>query len=101
MPEPFRVIVVEDDHDGAEYTQTVLENKLGCTVLTFTDPTKVRDAVVDFAPDVVITDIEMPGMSGLDLIEQLRELRPGTPVIVMTAHASIDYAVSALRNQAN
>ncbi len=101
MTEPFRVIVVEDDHDVAEYTQTILENKLGCTVLTFTDPTKVRDAVVDFAPDVVITDIEMPGMSGLDLIEQLRELRPGTPVIVMTAHASIDYAVSALRNQAN
>lgn len=101
MAEPYRVIVVEDDNDVAEYTKTILENKLGCTVLTFADPAKVLGSVVDFAPDVIITDIEMPGMSGLELIEQLRGVQPGIPVIVMTAHASIDYAVSALRNQAN
>ncbi|MBX3092436.1 MAG: response regulator [Cryobacterium sp.] len=101
MTNPYRVIVVEDDLDVAEYTKTILENKLGCTVRTFTDPTAVRAALADFAPDVIITDIEMPGMSGLDLIEQVREVFPGMPVIVMTAHASIEYAVSALRNQAN
>ncbi len=101
MAEPFRVIVVEDDSDVAEYTKTILENKLGCTVATFADPTIVARMFADFAPDVVITDIEMPGMSGLELIEQLRAIQPGIPVIVMTAHASIDYAVSALRNQAN
>lgn len=101
MTEPYRIIVVEDDLDVLEYTKTILENKLGCTVLTFSDPTKVRDALGEFVPDVVITDIEMPGMSGLNLIEQVREVQPGTPVIVMTAHASIDYAISALRNQAN
>ncbi len=98
MAEPFRVIVVEDDSDVAEYTKTILENKLGCTVATFADPTIVARMFADFAPDVVITDIEMPGMSGLELIEQLRAIQPGIPVIVMTAHASIDYAVSALRN---
>lgn len=101
MTEPYRVMVVEDDLDVAEYTRTILENKLGCTVLTFTDPTEVLASVGDFRPEVVITDIEMPGMSGLDLIVQLREAQPGIPVIVMTAHASIDYAVTALRNQAN
>ncbi len=101
MTEPYRVIVVEDDLDVAEYTKTILENKLGCTVLVFSDPRNVRDAFADFAPDVVITDIEMPGMSGLELIEQLREVEPGIPVIVMTAHASVDYAVTALRNKAN
>lgn len=101
MTEPYRVIVVEDDLDVAEYTRTILENKLGCTVLTFTDPTEVLPALGDFLPEVVITDIEMPGMSGLDLIVQLRETQPGIPVIVMTAHASVDYAVTALRNQAN
>lgn len=101
MTDPYRVIVVEDDLDVAEYTKTILENKLGCTVLAFSDPRNVRDAFADFAPDVVITDIEMPGMTGLELIEQLRELEPGIPVIVMTAHASVDYAVTALRNKAN
>ncbi len=101
MSEPYRVIVVEDDLDVAEYTKTILENKLGCTVLTFADPRKVRDEFESFAPDVIVTDIEMPGMSGLELIEQLREVDPSIPVIVMTAHASIDYAVTALRNNAN
>ena len=101
MTEPYRVIVVEDDLDVAEYTKTILENKLGCTVLTFSDPRLVRDEFERFAPDVVVTDIEMPGMSGLELIEQLREIQPGIPFIVMTAHASVDYAVTALRNKAN
>lgn len=101
MTEPYRVIVVEDDHDVAEYTKTILENKLGCIVLVFTDPKNVIAEFAEFAPDVVITDIEMPGMSGLELIEQLREVEPSIPVIVMTAHASVDYAVSALRNKAN
>ncbi len=101
MSEPYRVIVVEDDLDVAEYTKTVLENKLNCTVLSYANPLLVRQAVAEFKPDVVITDIEMPGMSGLDLIEQVRDAQPGTPIIVMTAHVSIDYALSALRNQAN
>jgi LmbE family N-acetylglucosaminyl deacetylase/CheY-like chemotaxis protein len=96
----FRVIVVEDDQDVALYTQTVLQ-KRGCLVEAITNPLLARAAVARFEPDVVITDIEMPGMTGLDLIEQVRAERPGTPVIVMTAHVSVDYAVSALRNNAD
>lgn len=101
MSEPYRVVVIEDDVDVAVYTKTVLEKRLGCTVIMVTDPRRVREAIARLKPDVVITDIEMPGASGLDLIADIRELQPGTPVIVMTAHISIDYAVTALRNQAN
>ncbi|GAB3134989.1 response regulator [Marisediminicola antarctica] len=101
MQDPYRVVVVEDDLDVAMYTKTVLEKRAGCIVVAVSDPSKVLEAVADFKPDVVITDIEMPGASGLDLISQIRELQPGTPVIVMTAHVSIDYAVTALRNQAS
>jgi LmbE family N-acetylglucosaminyl deacetylase len=101
MSEPIRVIVVEDDADVALYTKTVLEKRGLCVVLTIPDPRLVIGAVSDFDPDVLITDIELPGMSGLDLMTQLRELRPHIPVLVMTAHASLDYAVTALRNQAD
>lgn len=101
MQDPYRVVVVEDDLDVAMYTKTVLEKRAGCVVVAVSDPSKVLEAVAALKPDVVITDIEMPGVSGLDLISQIRELQPGTPVIVMTAHVSIDYAVTALRNQAN
>jgi LmbE family N-acetylglucosaminyl deacetylase/CheY-like chemotaxis protein len=100
VDQPYRVIVVEDDVDVAFYTQTVLE-KRGCIVETVTDPLLARALVASFEPDVVITDIEMPGLTGLELIDQIHAERPGTPVVVMTAHVSIDYAVAALRSQAD
>lgn len=101
MAEQYRVVVVDDDVDVANYTKAVLEKRLGCLVLAVTDPLQVRAAVVELKPDVVITDIELPGKSGLELIDEIREEQPGTPIIVMTAHVSIDYAVTALRSQAN
>ncbi|MHB1171983.1 MAG: response regulator [Lacisediminihabitans sp.] len=101
MSEPYRVVVIEDDLDVALYTKTVLEKRIGCVVLIVSDPRQVRAAVAELKPDVVITDIEMPGASGLDLIAEIRDEQPGTPVIVMTAHVSVDYAVTALRSQAD
>jgi CheY-like chemotaxis protein/LmbE family N-acetylglucosaminyl deacetylase len=101
MSEPFRVIVVEDDPDVALYSKTVLERRGECVVVTIADARAVPGVVSDFEPDVLVTDIELPGMSGLDLIAQVRDIRPDLPVIVMTAHASVDYAVTALRNQAD
>lgn len=97
---PFRAIVVEDDLDVLYYVRTVLTRR-GFEVQALSDPLLAAQAVREFAPDVVITDIEMPGLSGLDLIGQVREVQPGTPVVVMTAHVSVSYAVSALRNAAD
>lgn len=98
--QPYRVVVVEDDRDVALYVKTVLE-KRGCLVEAITDPALARSAMGAFEPDVVITDIEMPGITGLELIDEVRAERPGTPVVVMTAHVSVDYAVAALRSQAD
>lgn len=100
MVEPYRVIVVEDDPDVAFYIKTVL-TKSGCIVQTFTDPSFAQQAMRLYEPDVVITDIEMPGITGIELIEKVRAVRPGTPVVVMTAHVSVDYAVDALRHNAD
>ncbi len=100
MSEPYRVVVVEDDPDVALYTKTVLERG-DCVVIALADGREAARTVEEFQPDVLVTDIELPGMSGLDLITQARDMRPGLPVIVMTAHASLDYAVTALRNQAD
>ena len=51
--------------------------------------------------DLLITDIELPGMSGLELLERARQLMPGLPVAVMTGFSSVHYAVSALRDSAS
>jgi LmbE family N-acetylglucosaminyl deacetylase/CheY-like chemotaxis protein len=101
MVEAYRVVIVEDDADVAFYTKTVLEKRGGCVVVTIADPFLARDAIAQFEPDVVVTDIEMPGMTGLELIEQIRADQPQIPIVVMTAHVSVDYAVGALRAQAD
>ncbi|GHD48802.1 response regulator [Mycetocola manganoxydans] len=100
MENAYRVLVVEDDLDVLFYVQTILTRK-GFDVRALSDPLTARRNTVEFAPDVVITDIEMPGMTGLDLIAEVRDAQPGTPVVVMTAHVSVSYAVSALRNAAD
>lgn len=100
VDQPYLVVVVEDDPDVAFYTKTVLE-KRGCVVEGVANPLLARAAIRRLSPDVVITDIEMPGMTGLELIEEIRAERPGIPIVVMTAHVSVDYAVAALRSQAD
>jgi LmbE family N-acetylglucosaminyl deacetylase/CheY-like chemotaxis protein len=99
--ELYRVLVVDDDPDVVLYTSTVLQRRGGCEVRAISNPTLARNAVDEFRPDVVVTDIEMPGMTGLELIAQLRADQPDLPVVVMTAHASVDYALGALRSQAD
>ena len=51
-------------------------------------------------PDVLVTDIRMPGKSGLDLLDEIRTRRPKLPVIVMTAHSDLDSAVAAYQGGA-
>jgi LmbE family N-acetylglucosaminyl deacetylase/CheY-like chemotaxis protein len=101
MADAYRVVIVEDDGDVALYTKTLLEKRGGCVATVVSDPFLARDVIAEFDPDVVVTDIEMPGMSGLELIGQLRADKPEIPIIVMTAHISVDYAVGALRAQAD
>jgi len=97
----YRVMVVDDDADIALYTSEILRRRVGCEVHMVTDPLLARSAAAEFRPDVVVTDIEMPGLTGLELLVQLREDRPGLPAIVMTGHESAEYAVGALRIKAN
>ncbi len=96
-----RVLVVDDDADVALYVKTVLERRAGCRVQTAADGLSGVAAVAEFRPDVVVTDIEMPGLTGLDFIAAIRADHPRLPVVVMTAHVSVEYAVSALRAQAD
>ncbi len=75
---------------------------------SFTHPREVLDALADIAPgdparqgpQVLVSDIRMPGGSGLQLLEKVRELQPGLPVIIMTAYSDLDSAVSAFQRGA-
>lgn len=95
----MRVLLVEDDADLAEYAGVVLRRHDGIKVEVASDGLVALDRFRSAGADILITDIELPGMTGLELAAKIREIDPSMPVAMMTAHASVDYAVSALRHQ--
>ena len=96
---PLRVLVVEDDPDLAEYAKVVLSRQPGVEVEVVSDGQVALENLRGPGADILISDIELPGMSGLDLATTARMRDPAIPIAIMTAHASVDYAVTALRNQ--
>jgi LmbE family N-acetylglucosaminyl deacetylase/ActR/RegA family two-component response regulator len=98
---PGRILVVDDDLDSAQYLVHVLRNRGGFQVSHTQDPATAlaRAAAEDL--DLVVTDVRMPGMSGIELLEALRKHAPDLPVAVVTAYPSLDNAVRALRGRAD
>jgi DNA-binding NtrC family response regulator len=72
----------------------------GFSVETAADAFKALPKVSDFAPDVVLTDLKMPGMDGLELMAKVHALDPDIAVIVMTAFGAVDTAVRAMKEGA-
>ena len=99
MNSPIRVMVVEDDRDLAEYARLVLARHAGITVDVVTDGTTAIDRIRKIGTDVLISDIQLPGMTGLELASEARRVDPAMPIAMMTGYPSVDYAVTALRNQ--
>jgi nitrogen regulation protein NR(I) len=69
-------------------------------VRSFTNPKDVLAALDDDEPQVMVSDIRMPGGSGIDLLTRVKERHPGLPVIIMTAFSDLDSAVSAFQGGA-
>ncbi len=91
--------VVDDDSS----IRWVLEKTLTSAKITcesFGDAESVIQALESNAPDVIISDIRMPGMDGLTLLNHIQENCPELPVIIMTAHSDLDAAVNAYQKGA-
>jgi two-component system, NtrC family, response regulator HydG len=98
---PARVLLVEDDRVAALFTVTVLSDHGGFNVTHEADPKAALRTVTAGAWDLMITDIEMPGMTGIELLERVREIDPLLPVAVVTSHVTVGNAVGALRGSAD
>ena len=91
--------VVDDD----ESIRWVLERGLsenGIQVETFDSANKVIKKLETENPSLILTDIKMPGKSGIDLLDEVKELRPEIPIIIMTAHSDLESAVESYEHGA-
>ncbi len=93
------VIVVDDDPYVLDSTASLL-SVYGFTVRTFSDGGMALKAFRDGAADAVLTDVNMPVTTGIDVLESIRERDRETPVMLMTAYAELDLAVSAIKKGA-
>jgi two-component system NtrC family response regulator len=94
-----RILVVDDDANLRWVLQTQLED-CGYAVSTAADAQAALAAIDESRPTLLITDLKMPGMSGLELLANLRTRDPELPVIIITAFGSIRNAVDAVKNGA-
>ncbi|MFE6969977.1 PIG-L family deacetylase [Isoptericola sp. NPDC057653] len=97
----FRALVLEDDPDAAEFLRIALERYGGMEV----DVAGEADAALRMlraAPyDVLVSDIQLPGRSGLEIIPDVRATDPTLPIMIVTAYGTVNHAVQALREAAD
>jgi len=93
------ILVIDDELSMREFLKILLE-KDGHTVELAADSTAALDLASKNHFDLAISDIRMPGMSGLELLAELKNIQPDLPIILITAFASPEDAVTAMKNGA-
>ena len=95
QPEP--IIYVIDDDDAVRQSLEFLLKTAGMTVRGFEHAKAFLDILPQVGHGCVITDVRMPGMSGIDLLTRLKDSNPKLPVIIITGHGDISLAVEAMK----
>ncbi len=94
-------ILVVDDEPNARTALAEILKEEGFSVETAADGFKALSRFEDFGPDLVLTDLKMPGMDGVELLKKLRSQVAGVPVVLMTAFGAVETAVAAMREGAD
>src|SRR3569623_1526523 len=94
-----RIFVIDDDRSIRWVLETALKQAQK-DVVSFDSAAGVLEALNRAPPDAIITDVRMPGMDGLALLDAIRDRHPDLPVIIMPAHTELDSALSAYQGGA-
>ncbi|MGQ0597822.1 nitrogen regulation protein NR(I) [Aquabacterium sp.] len=96
----MKPIWIVDDDQSIRFVLEKALTRENLPVRVFTNPRDVLAALDDDEPQVLVSDIRMPGGSGIDLLSKVKARLPGLPVIIMTAYSDLDSAVSAFQGGA-
>jgi DNA-binding NtrC family response regulator len=97
---PRSLLIVDDEIDMLELLKRSLKPDLDCRVATASTGQQALDRLTQQSFDLILADIKMPGMDGLELLERIKMNHPDQTVVMMTAFGSVDIAVKAVRNGA-
>jgi DNA-binding NtrC family response regulator len=89
-----RILVVDDDSDIRVMLYDLLTSE-GYDVVTFEKPMEALARTAEYAPDIILLDLRMPEISGLDLLPMLKQAAPEAGVIIVSAYGNWDFYVQA------
>ena len=97
---PDRILVVDDEPNMLRLLKTILMDKTGYEVTTTNNPLEVSKLLQESHYDLVVTDLKMPLVDGIDLIGIVKNLDAAMPIIVITAYGTIETAEEAIQKGA-
>ena len=97
---PDRILVVDDEPNMLRLLKTILMDKTGYEVTTTNNPLEVSKLLQEGHYDLVVTDLKMPLVDGIDLIGIVKNIEAAMPIIVITAYGTIETAEEAIQKGA-
>lgn len=97
-PDPYRVLIVDDDPHLSELYSTLLQSA-GMTTITVNNPLQVLEPLLEFKPDLVLTDMYMPGCNGMELAKTIRQIGSSfsIPIIYLSSETDMGKQFQAMR----
>ena len=94
------ILVIDDQKDMLALLKRIITEETGHEVVIENDPAHALEHFKSRTFALVFTDLKMPGMDGLQVMEKIKAVNPDTPVVIMTAFGTIETAVDAVRKGA-
>ncbi|ODS31284.1 MAG: two-component response regulator [Candidatus Scalindua rubra] len=95
-----KILIVDDEAGASKFLERFLERK-GYDVITSDNGEDALEKVKNEKPDIILLDIRMPGMGGMDVLKETRKISPETMVIIHTGYGDLTSAIDAIRFNAN
>jgi DNA-binding NtrC family response regulator len=94
---PQRILVIDDELDMLMLLRMIIEDNTNYEVETTNNPSEALKLLTEKDYNLVISDLKMPGMDGIELFDELREIKPDIPVVIMTAYGSLETSEDAMK----
>jgi|UniRef100_A0A7C3Z6P3 DNA-binding NtrC family response regulator len=94
------IVIVDDEPDILDLLKLILTEKTPHKILTTTDPRQALEWCQSQKADVLISDLRMPELEGIELLKIIQQIDPNLPIILITAYGTIESAVEAMRHKA-
>lgn len=97
---PATIVIVDDEPDLLLLLKIILTEKTDYKVLTTSDPHQAIDWCREYHADLLISDLRMPEIGGIELLKIIKEIDPNLALIIITAFGTVESAVEAMRHDA-